>query len=204
MVTRLQQQAIDLYSELMEEVKIRLGAIELAVDGKIPLPGRLVEEFCYLQLRMLCELIALGCMTAHGDIAQTKKLQGTWEADKMIKQLEQLHPQFFPRAVKMNIVTNVSIQISDDDSVYLTKDELLLLWRKCGERLHRGNAKKLLSSRMPIQVHFRDVDGWARKIGNLLDQHHIASSDNKRHFIVALKVLELGGRTQVAFAESPV
>ena len=82
MVTQSQQHAIDLYADLMEEVKIRLSCIEIAVSGKLFLPSKIVEEICYLQLRMLCELIALGCLTAHGDIAKSKSLQKAWAADK--------------------------------------------------------------------------------------------------------------------------
>ena len=63
--------------------------------------------------------------------------------------------------------------------------------------------QKTTLAKMPVQTHYPNIAKWARKIGNLLDQHHITSWDNKRHFIVALKVLDLGGRAQVALAESP-
>jgi hypothetical protein len=42
-------------------------------------------------------LIALGCLTAHGDL-QTGKLKDEYKADKIIKRLQQLHPDFYPHA----------------------------------------------------------------------------------------------------------
>jgi|SRR5882724_2304781 len=54
------------------------------------------SEFCYLQLRMLCELIAVGCLVVHGDVEGTKGLCKVWAADKVMKRLEKLHPDFYP------------------------------------------------------------------------------------------------------------
>jgi hypothetical protein len=56
---------MSLYAQLMEEAKSRLTAIDGAVKGESGLPVLFVREFCYLQLRMPCEAIALGCLVAH-------------------------------------------------------------------------------------------------------------------------------------------
>jgi len=79
------------YADLMEEVKVRLSAIEAALRGELNLTPRFLEDFCYLQLRMIGELIALSCLLAHGDIpaAQQSKLQTERNADHIIKTLEQ-------------------------------------------------------------------------------------------------------------------
>lgn len=61
----------NLYANLMGEAKFRLACIELAIGGKTQLPAPAVREFCYLQLRLLCELISLGCLVAHGDISSS-------------------------------------------------------------------------------------------------------------------------------------
>src|SRR5262249_15778508 len=62
---------LELYVALMTEVKIRIQAIDLAagpVQAMRSFPGALIQEFCFLQLRMTCELISLACLVAHGDI----------------------------------------------------------------------------------------------------------------------------------------
>jgi hypothetical protein len=61
-------EAMDAYSILMLEAKHRLLAMDTALEGKTGLPRPAIREYCFLQLRMLCELIALGCLTAHGDL----------------------------------------------------------------------------------------------------------------------------------------
>jgi hypothetical protein len=64
MPTESQIAASHLYANLMEEIKIRTGAIDIGTSGQLPLMAPLVTEFCFLQLRMICELIALGCKIA--------------------------------------------------------------------------------------------------------------------------------------------
>jgi hypothetical protein len=58
--------------------------------GRIAVP--LLREYGFLQLRMLCELIALGCLVAHGDIEETKApvLQNEYKAGVIVKRLERL------------------------------------------------------------------------------------------------------------------
>jgi hypothetical protein len=49
--------------------------IDAAINGRTGLPAPIVREYSYLQLRVLSELIALGCLTAHGDIRDTQMLR---------------------------------------------------------------------------------------------------------------------------------
>jgi hypothetical protein len=88
-VTKQQHDASMLYADLLEEAKIRIASIDAAISGRAGLSAPLVREYSYLQLRMLCELIALGCLTAHGEIKATQapKLQKEYAADKIIKRL---------------------------------------------------------------------------------------------------------------------
>ena len=54
---------LDLYCGLMEEIKLRFHWTEIALLGGFPpMPGAFVKEFCRLQLRMVCELLAIGCV----------------------------------------------------------------------------------------------------------------------------------------------
>jgi hypothetical protein len=48
------------YATLMEEAKQRIGWLNVLLSGKIPLPNAATQEFGFLQLRIICELIALG------------------------------------------------------------------------------------------------------------------------------------------------
>jgi hypothetical protein len=94
--TPQQLAAMRLYQGLMEEVKTRFAAIEHAVNNRTGLGPRFVYEFGYLQLRYLCELVALGCLVAHGDITETNKLRKEYSATRIMQSLSALHPDFYP------------------------------------------------------------------------------------------------------------
>lgn len=89
-------EASGIYAALMEEARTRLETLRRAVDGDLGLPPFAVHDFGYLQLRLLCEIIALGCLVAHGDIAAARPLRKAYEADRIVRQLGKLHPGFYP------------------------------------------------------------------------------------------------------------
>jgi hypothetical protein len=92
--------ALNMYCKLMEEAKHRLSAMDTLLAGRSGLPVGAAHEFLFLQLRMLCELIALACLTAHGDAATLKQLKRIYDAGKIMRQLERLHPHFYPHAAE--------------------------------------------------------------------------------------------------------
>lgn len=210
--TKQQREASTLYAALLEEAKLRLTSIETAIIGRTGLHPWIVREFCYLQLRMLCELIALGCLVAHGEIkaAQAAKLQKEFAANKIITQLEALHPNFYSHAIKLTVTPRTldnpgHVHFDRLESGFLTKAELIELYGKSGDRLHRGTAKKLAASLRQTQApNYSDIVTWTNKIIALLNQHHIASFDNLSHFICMLKRAEDGDRAAVAIALSPL
>jgi hypothetical protein len=74
----------------MTEVMIRAFSINTATKTPTTIPQALIREYCFLQLRMLCELIALGCLVAHGDITKTKYFQKAYKADDILERLGKL------------------------------------------------------------------------------------------------------------------
>ncbi len=124
------------YGGLMGEVKFRLGAIRYALDGKTGLHEAQVREFGFLQLRIICELIALGCLIVHGDIEETKSRRfKTHAADDILNNLERLTPEFYPRPFVVDPASEPGIKslIFKPDDEVLTKPKLLDLYRRtCG------------------------------------------------------------------------
>jgi hypothetical protein len=151
------EQALNAYVGLMQEAKDRLLAMDTALTGRTGLPPGAIKEYCFLQLRMLCELIALGCLTAHGDLA-TGKLKGAYEADKIIRGLQRLHSKFYPIAA---IRTDRGPKLWEVG--FLTKEELLKLYWKCGDVLHRGSFKAL-PSRQYSDADIEKIRAWKKKI----------------------------------------
>ena len=133
--------SLELYKELMEEVKARTSSINTLTSDQRGIPSPLVREYCYLQLRMLCELIALGCLVAHGDIVASSptSLRTAYAPAEILRRLEALHPDFYPVPV-IPTQTTTGWHLGDyDDRPFLTKKDLIVLWGRCGDVLHRGN-----------------------------------------------------------------
>lgn len=197
-------EASKLYLSIMEEVKIRAYSMNTARNIPNGLPPPLIREYCFLQLRMLCELIALGCLVAHGDIQESKAkdFQKAYKADDILKRLEALHPDFYPVPVKPTFGNN-SVDLEAITSGFLTKPELITLYGKCGDVLHKGNLRRLLSPRMPSQTNFPDIDVWGQKMLNLLSAHRLIRRGSRFGFLTFLEVTQNGGNVQVGFFESP-
>jgi hypothetical protein len=185
-----------IYANLMEEARFRVEAMNAGLSGRLPLPDMILEEFIYLQIRLLCEIVALGCLIAHGDFTQDQltKLRDEYDADKIIKALAPLNATFFPEAVRITVrppqptepLGSVHIDLAPEGS-FLTKDELLSLYGRTGNYLHRGKLKRLESRPPYTAVDLATATAYAKKTLGLLDQHRIRSPDNLRHWYCAIK-----------------
>jgi len=179
----------DLYCELMAEIKERISIIrQFAVEDANPKHGltyAYAHEFCYLELRPICELIALASLVAHGDIPATKhpKLRKSYKPDVILDEMLRLNPEFYPRG---------SVQVLDDKGRLrgwrpahdpLTQEQLKTLWNECGGYLHRGSIKDLENDKPPD---FWRVAQWHNKIMRLLNVHMICLVDKKSAFHVVL------------------
>jgi len=204
MPTQADLDAAKIYSSIMEEAKFRALNMNTFTNSKIALPVPLLREFCFLQLRMLCELIALGCLVAHGDIQdiQSSALQKAYHAGEIVKRLEKLHPNFYPSPRKP-IFSPGHVHLADYDSEYLTKDELISLYGRCGDALHRGSLRQLLDPKNTATPGFEDIQAFGQKILNLLSFHLISRMGGDFHFVVALEAAQAGGKVLVSIAESP-
>jgi hypothetical protein len=205
--TAEQLAAMTLYAALLEEAKVRISSVEDMLNGKVALPGPLLHESCFLQLRFLCEIIALGCLVLHGDIkapgtdrlARDGKLKKTWSADLIMEELSKLHPAFFPVAVR-RVETEYGFQLVGYTEGVLSRQDLVQLYHLCGSHLHRGHLKKLLKSRTPTQFNFPDVLARLKLIGMLLSHHIIPLFEPGTLLLTILRNSDDHERVQVVFA----
>jgi hypothetical protein len=179
------QRVLDDYIALMEELKGRhtivRDILNDAIEGKFVLPPTILGELCYLQLRMICELIALGCLLVHGDIKETRsgKLPKKWHAGEIIERLAALHPPFYPRPTDQLLdETGAVIGTVPITKEYLTKEKLLKLYAECGAALHRGTLKDILSPD-PRLLDMGKVTDWMADIAHLLNHHQIPLVDQR-------------------------
>ena len=202
--TDQQLTAANFYADLLNEISARIEILNMAINGKLNLPPPFIREIGYLQLRMMCELVAIGCLVAHGEIEETKSLRDVYEADKIIRCLEKLHPNFYPHPVRITKMDN-STNLENIEQGYLSKSELKDLYHRCGEKLHRGRLGSFKnSSDGMMESDFSDILGWGRKFITLLESHLISSKDNLSHLICVLRSEDADNRALVVIAQSPL
>jgi len=192
--------AARVYASIMEEAKFRALSINTLTGTQTALPIPLMREFCFLQLRMLCELIALGCLVAHGDIQETKELRKSYHAGDIVKRLEKLHSNFYP-VPRKPVFSPGHVHMEDYDHNFLTKDDLLRLYGRCGDLLHKGSLRNLLNPQKPPPSDYQDIQQWGQSTLNLLSFHTITRIGKAFHFVVALDAPQVGGNVLVSIAE---
>ena len=197
----LEQRSLrELYVRLMEELKRRRNVIADILASKFTLPQGIAVELCHLQLRMICELIALGCLAAHGDIPATRsgRMQKAYAPNTILVELEKLHPEFYPvPGRQVRSPTGKVVRVDTVESGYLTKDDLLSLWAKCGDKLHRGSLKNV---NRPFVVDFKEIQTWDQKIVTLLGHHQI-QLQNPKHMLWVIMQAGVDGRVHATLME---
>jgi len=189
------------YTDLMQEIKERIYTIDDILSGKTELNGPLAHEFCFLQLRFICECISYACVIAHAYITelQATKFQREWSADTLMKQLSELHQDFYPKPQTM-INTNGNIQLEEIDAPYLTKSNLQKLNGICNRKLHRGSPEKYTYNPTPecLAADRQTIINYANEIFRLMESHLMTNRDTPRYILCQFR--ERGELVNVAFA----
>jgi hypothetical protein len=185
-------EAAQIYADMMGEIKRRVDLLQKTLSDAPEPTWRTLEEFSYLQLRMICELIAVACLVSHGDVkgARTNDLRKTTKADLIIFKLTGLHKRFYPIPEVMRVDQDGKWQggaILIDG--FLTKADLLSLYRTCGNRLHRGSLSSILKEFAAPKTYVFDrheVFAPLTKIIMLLRNHTIVMIDPAFRLHVAM------------------
>jgi hypothetical protein len=198
------KEIMQVYHALMKEAKHRMSFVDDVINGRVGFPATIARETCFLQLRLLCEIVALGCLTAHGDIPATGKLKSEWAAGKIITPLQSLHQHFYPKPAT---VTHHQTQpgafiFAEKTEGFLTKTELLELAGRAGNELHRGNIRQLLATERPPTIKFDDIANWLKKIKELLDLHVIFLLGEEQQIACQLSYPP-GGEVKTAYLATP-
>jgi hypothetical protein len=212
-MTNSAQDALDdlrLYLNLMDEIKFRLNYVKDIIHGKNPVPGTIGKDICYLQLRMVCELIALGSLVAHRDIkASTRSLSDKYQADFLIKRMARVHPNFYPKPAHYpaaGIPLKAGEMRSEPKlltSGFLTAKDLHSLYHECGRELHRGNLNDLLERHgKKVEIAYSPIGKWVDKIVYLLRFHRIQLLGGNE-FWVEMESQHAGGRAFASTMSAP-
>jgi hypothetical protein len=184
------KERLSAYRAILEEIKSRfsvLGAIlTRAQANQCAFSPEIDGELAYLQLRLICELIALACLMMHGDIedTQTSKIQNRYEADWILKVLGKLHPEFYPKPVSVSVTADGVIE-AHEIKEFLTRDNLEKLYYRCAEILHRGSLKSIFNDESR-KIDMNEIYGAYEMIKALLNYHFISLIEPTHIVLVAM------------------
>jgi hypothetical protein len=130
-------------------------------------------EIVFLQFRKMLEQIAFSSLAANKTVYSTVRASFAtdWHATKMLKQVEELNPEYYPQPLKeaSRKVEGGKRRIHLEPLLdgFLTKDEFARLYDHCGNLLHSQNPYKAAGS---IHVGHSPKE-WLSRIQNLVALH---------------------------------
>lgn len=189
-----ESRAVKSYLRLVHEIVVRLDLVAKACNGNLNLTPPYAFEYCYLQYRRICELLALGCLQLHGDIpaTQTTSASKEWNAEKIMSLLHRNHPHAFPQCATKTMTEGVWKIEANSKPNAMTLAEFKRLYNKCGHVLHRGTIRSIESEGPLEKPDYDLLMLWSHKIVDLLNQHIIGRSNGKELYFTSLKT-ESGG-----------
>ena len=189
-----ESRAVKGYLKLMHEIVVRLELVAQACTGNLNLTPPYAFEYCYLQYRRICELLALGCLQLHGDIEATQTTSATkeWNAKKIMSLLHRNHPHAFPQCATQTKVGEIWSINANSKPNAMTFADFKTLYNTCGQVLHRGTIRSIESEKPLDKSDYDRLMLWSHKIVDLLNQHIIGRSSGKELYFTSLKT-ESGG-----------
>lgn len=163
------------YLAVLEEIKRRIKVIDdiITADSRLRYRATSIETAC-LQVRKVLELIAFGSLIANVRIysAQHRKFAEHWNPRIMLKDMTRVNPNFYPYPIiqKPSTISGIDMDWIAKDQDFLTKDDFLLAYEKCGRIMHATNP---YGETTDFDAYQTDLIQWRKKIVNLLNAHTV-------------------------------
>ena len=180
-----------LYTRLMEQIKIRLAAVSselrLASADRDTFEGIVRAESACVQLRKTTELLALAVVVAHNEheLFRSKKFVSEWNADAIFAALNKLNKESFPVRFTIDGVTNdgYANAIIEDEG-FLTREGLCKIYHDCGQLLHIGKLRAVITTTKIIDL--GEIQRWRKEIMQLLNNHIVFLPDREKIMYVSI------------------
>ena len=178
------------YLHCMAEIKKRLLVIE-KVSGE-DMQTLFANEICYLELRFICELIAIACLTAQGDFKTQRAFTEEYSPPKIFAALREIYPQFFPKdAEVISEPGRHHVQSQHKPDAYGESD-IVSLWHQAGTHLHRASVNHYLKKTFKSPPDLSSVRDHVVGIVRLLESHILPIQTNLDYPLMLLVHLEDG------------
>ena len=181
----MEENGLNLYLQEMWYVKRRMEAIRtIALKERTTLFPITNIEFMTLQIRKIIEHIAMGNLIANKELYEeySAKFSSHWNARYIFRDLERFNSKFYPEPVKSDNTKEVGEWITIDED-YLTINDAIKIYEKCGGLLHASNP---YGSQINANYYQEKMPIWYKKIMNLLNQHLIHMVDGEHIFFITM------------------
>lgn len=180
---------ISAYTSVMEEIKRRTIVITALRNENANVVYKATQiESMVLQVRMITELIALATIAANKSLfEETKnKFDKHWHPDKILKDIERLNPNFYPKPIKESHSKQpgIAAELVEVKTGFLTRDDLIAVHGRCGDLLH---AKNPYGKGVDYSLYEKMVPQWMDKIKKLLNCHQVKLLDDTVFYLVHMK-----------------
>jgi hypothetical protein len=171
---------IQLYAEQMREIKRRIEVIDfyLFKGGHAMYKPTTTESIC-LQFRKILELIAFSSLIANKPqySAVHKNFETHWNAELLLKDLNRVNPDFYPKPIEEKPSAALGVEnelppilLSPILDGYLTQDDFIHIYKKCGGMLHALNP---YGSKTGYDYFEKSFPEWRKKLIRLLNSHEV-------------------------------
>lgn len=175
------------YSVAIKTIAMRLLAAEKVLDelAKNPEDPFALQgcELAALQIRLVCELLMLGCQMAHLEDAGAEIANNKWRPVDAYAQLKDLSDHALPMPVVVEYNKNgEGWHHIEPTSKPIPFSRISKLYGICGDLLHAPTIKKVLSGKMPEF----DVDlmrSWVFDLKQLIQSHTLMLPERKIIFL---------------------
>jgi hypothetical protein len=190
------------YANCMEEIKRRTEAIYAILRGQCSTLYPITNiEFICLQIRKILELIALASLASHKEefAKQHQKFAEMWRAKKILEDLAQLNPGFYPVPTEqvLDQKTGKVLEVRSITKPFLTKVDFVDVYQQCSAILHAENPYGMPKQLPEVEA---GIPIWMEKIKNLLNHHHVQLFSSKHQLWVVMKA-KTDGRVHVHLFE---
>lgn len=173
----------------MEEVKKRTSVIDFFLSGNgHALFEPTTLESIALQIRKILELIAMASLVANKSEYEKvySNFSNAWNAEYLLKDLGRVNADFYPKPVveQPSNDPKVKNQLADRDDDYLTKEEFIKVYKKCGAIMHASNP---MGRKIGYEYYKKSIPIWRQKIINLLNNHQIRLLGHDGFYLIHMK-----------------
>jgi hypothetical protein len=190
---------LNLYQDCLYEIKRRTDVVADHINKVTTEKYLIVEvETVCLQFRKILEKIALMSLVANKELyaAQNQKFARHYHAERIMRDLERINPDFYPVPIKRIQKDNEPDELIEVKDGYLTKEDFIKIYEKCGGLMHAQNP---FASEKPVEEIPLLFPVWLTKICNLINHHRIQLVGGKAMVVALMKRSDNGLPQAVIF-----